>query len=303
MMDATNQFRVAMLAAGLTPPHELTPDGTLHRFANSGKPRDTSGWYVLHLDGVAAGVFGCWRAGFSETWCAKQSDTMTDSEREAHRLHIKAMRAAREADKAQQQQQAAQQAARRWYAATPATAHPYLTRKGVKPHGTRCVGEALLIPMRDAAGVLHSLQVIDSDGGKRFLFGGQVAGCYFGMGKPHGVLIVCEGFATGASIREATWHAVAVAFNAGNLLAVAQAMRAKFPALLVVVAADDDHQTAGNPGLSAARQAALAVGGFVLTPQFPAHRPGKATDFNDLHQLAGLEAVRACFSEVEVISC
>jgi len=303
MSNPTDQFRAAMVAAGLTPPDDLASDGTLHRFASNGKPRDKSGWYVLHLDGVAAGVFGCWRAGVSETWCAKQPDTMTESEREAHRLRIKAMRAAREADKAQHQQQAAQQAARRWDAATPATAHPYLTAKGVKPHGTRIEGAALLVPMRDEAGKLRSLQVIDSDGGKRFLFGGQVAGCYMGMGKPQGVLIVCEGFATGASIREATGHAVAVAFNAGNLLAVAQAMRAKFPALALVVAADDDHQTAGNPGLSAARQAALAVGGFVLAPQFPAHRPGKATDFNDLHQLAGLGAVRACFSELEVISC
>jgi putative DNA primase/helicase len=113
------------------------------------------------------------------------------------------------------------------------------------------------------------------------------------MGKPKGVLIVCEGFATGASIHEATGHAVAVAFNAGNLEAVALAMRAKFPALRLTLAADDDHLTTGNPGMTKATAAARAVGGLVAVPVFPGDRPDKATDFNDLHQLAGLEAVRA----------
>jgi len=82
---------------------------------------------------------------------------------------------------------------------------------------------------------------------------------------------------------------------------VAVALHKAYPHLQIVIAADDDHQRPGNPGMTAAKQAALAVGGLVVFPQFPAGRPDKATDFNDLAGLAGLGAVRACFSEIEVL--
>ena len=132
--------------------------------------------------------------------------------------------------------------------------------------------------------------------------GGRVKGCYHSIGKPAGVLIVCEGYATGASIHESTGHAVAVAFNAGNLPAVALALRAKYPDLKIIVGADDDHLTDGNPGKAKATAAALAVGGLVAVPSFPAGRGDKDTDFNDLHQLAGADAVKACIdSAIESI--
>jgi len=111
-------------------------------------------------------------------------------------------------------------------------------------------------------------------------------------------LVLGEGMATMHSIRAATGLAVAAAFSAGNLAPVAQALRRKFPTMPIILAADDDHTTEGTPGRAAARAAALAVGGLVVAPQFPAHRPRKATDFNDLFSLAGTGAVRACFAEV-----
>lgn len=152
----------------------------------------------------------------------QQSDsTMTTAEREAHRTRIKAMKAQREAEQVQRQKAASQTAAALWQQADPATAHPYLTTKAIQPHGIKTFGDKLLIPMRDTAGTLRSLQTIAPDGGKLFHPGGRVKGCYFGIGKPADGLIVCEGFATGASIHEATGDAVAVAFNAGNLEAVA----------------------------------------------------------------------------------
>ena len=284
-------FQQAIAAAGLTPPDDVIGDGKIHRFSTNGKPRDESGWYALHLDGVAAGSFGDWRTGLSQDWCSKSPDTMTTAEQQAHRDRIKAMRAMRDAEQAQRHQQASEAAASRWNKATPATEHPYLTTKGIKPNGIRTEGGNLLVPMRDTSGKLHSLQVIDAQGDKRFLLGGRVSGCYFGMGKPDGVLVVAEGFATGASIHESTGHAVAVAFNAGNLKAVAVALRAKHPAMKLIVAADDDHLTAGNPGLTKATEAAQAVGGWLAAPDFGADRPDKATDFNDLRQLRGTDLV------------
>jgi putative DNA primase/helicase len=82
--------------------------------------------------------------------------------------------------------------------------HPYTARKGIQPHGARVQGDRLVIPLRDVDGTIHSLQFIGADGEKRFLTGGRKAGCYFDIGQPDGVLCVAEGFATGASIHEAT---------------------------------------------------------------------------------------------------
>lgn len=94
-----------------------------------------------------------------------------------------------------------------------------------------------------------------------------------------------------------------MAFNGGNLKAVALALRAKYPDLRIIIAADDDHQTEGNPGMTKAQAAAQAVGAGVAVPTFPAGRPDKATDFNDLHQLAGLNVVKMCIDNaIELIA-
>ena len=296
MNNPVDQFRTAIEAAGLAPPDVLHDDGSLHRFG-----KGKSAYYVLHGDGVPAGMFGCWREGLKSTWCAKTDSAMTPAERDSHKLRIRAAIAQRDVDEAARQKEEADKAAIRWGAASQEVSHPYLVRKGVGAYGIRQDGDTLLIPMRDTAGTLHSLQTITPDGDKRFR--GRMKGCYHAIGKPDKVLVVCEGYATGSTIHEATGYAVAVAFNAGNLTPVALALHKKYSELVIILAADDDHQTEGNPGLSAAKSAALAVGGFVVVPHFPADRPNKATDFNDLAMLAGLESVNVCFSEIVRFVC
>lgn len=299
MSDPIEHFRLAIAAAGLEAPESINPDGAIHRFATGGKPSHKNGWYFLHLDGTPWGQAGSWDVNGGDPvchWCAKSDHAMTDAERETHRQRIKAMQVQRETDTLATQRQASETAAALWSQADAATAHVYLTRKGVQPHGVKVFGDKLLIPMRDTAGKLHSLQTIMPEGDKRFHPGGRVKGCYHSIGKPGGLLIVCEGYATGASIHEATGHGVAVSFNGGNLQAVALALRGKYADLKIIVAADDDHLTDGNPGKAKATAAALAVGGLVALPSFPAGRPDKATDFNDLHRLSGAEAVKACIN-------
>ena len=287
-MSPIDQFQTAIEAAGMTAPAVINGDGKLYRFSPTGKRGDDAGWYVLHLDGVPAGSFGDWRSGESQTWCAKADHDMTESERQAQRERVKAAQRMRDAETARRHGEAAATALALWEAAAPAVAHPYLATKGVKPFGIRSDGKQLLVPMRDAAGKLHCLQTIGADGAKRFLLGGRVRGCYLAIGRPSGRLIVCEGYATGATLHEATRDAVAVAFNAGNLQPVAMALRMKYPCLTMVIAADDDWHTPGNPGLSAANQAAAIVGGKVAIPDFTGLQRGdKDTDYNDLHRLAG----------------
>lgn len=292
-MQAIEQFRDAIRTAGLTPPEVIEADGTLRRFSSNGKRGDDAGWYLLHGDGIPAGSFGDWRSGISETWRAEVGRKFTPAEQAAYRVRIEAMRREREAEDARRHAEARERAAAIWRAATPAeSSHPYLQRKGVGSHGLRAHEGAVVVPMRDG-GELHSLQFIAPDGDKRFLTGGRVAGCYYSIGTPRGAAALCiaEGYATGATIHQATGYPVAVAFNAGNLEPVAQALRAKLPDLALILCADDDAATEGNPGVTKATAAARAVGGMLAIPDFGTDRPEGASDFNDMAAQCGKEAV------------
>ncbi len=255
----------------------------------------------MHDYGIPAGVFGDWRTGLTQSWRADIGRELTQAEKLAYRQQIEAMRKQREIESTQRKDNAATRAADTWAAANKATEnHAYLLRKGIKPHGARQAGEALLIPMR-SDGKLHSLQYIQADGSKRFLAGGRVAGCYFSIGNPEDAKALCivEGFATGATVHEATGYPVAVAFNAGNLLAVSKAMRERFPEITLIVCADDDYRTEGNPGITKATEAAKAISGKLAIPCFGNGRPEKATDFNDVAAHSGIESVHEAINDAK----
>lgn len=194
--------------------------------------------------------------------------------------------------------EARKKAAKLWDEANPkpSAKHLYLANKQVRGYGIRQLREALVIPVRDADGALHGLQFIQPDGSKRFISGMAKAGHYHAIGKPGAVLLIAEGYATAATLREATGQAVAVAFDTGNLRPVALALRAKFPAARIVIAADNDHRTEGNPGITKATEAAQAIDGTVIAPAFPAGDAG--SDWNDYAAVHGLAAVRAAFETV-----
>lgn len=293
MNDATSQFRDAMSAVGLEPPNVIEL-GRVQRFPGVGKRHgNTAGWCKLFDDGLG-GCFGDWSSGFSESWQAKRDKPFSPLERDALKRHVAQAQEHAQADREAQHATAATRAVEIWNAATPASGdHPYLARKGIGTYGARLHNGALLIPVRDG-GDLHSLQFIGPDGDKRFLAGGRVAGCYYSIGSAQGAAALCiaEGFATGATIHQATGHPVAVTFNAGNLKAVAQAMRERFPSLPLIVCADDDVNTEGNPGLTKATEAARSMGGLLAVPDFGPERPAGATDLNDMAAVRGMDAVR-----------
>ncbi len=152
-----------------------------------------------------------------------------------------------------------------------------------------------MVPVRDTAEILHGLQFIDPAGAKKFKTGTVITGHFHGIGDPTaGPILIAEGYATGATLHEATGYPVAVAFNAGNLKPVALALREMRPEAALIICADDDHATEGNPGITKATEAAQAVGGFLAVPSFPEGRGAKDTDFNDLARLAGPGSVMAC---------
>ena len=268
-LRALTDAGVAMLK-----PH-LIGDGALHRYRVDGdKAGSLNGWYVLHLDSQPFGAFGSWKMRESFTWTGSRPDAMTPAERAALAARRAEAKRARDAERVIVQAEAAHRAARLWRKSRPATnQHPYLARKRVQAYGIRVLGPSLVIPLRDVAGELHSLQFIGADGRKTFLTGGRKRGCYYAIGRPGGDLCICEGYATAASIHEATGYATASAFDAGNLEPVARALRSKFPRLRLILCADNDTETAGNPGLRYAEAAARAVRGFLAFPSFAGVSP------------------------------
>jgi len=292
--EVIDRFRAALAARDIVPPAGIIADGSIHRCDAAGKNGKGDAAYLLHLDGIPAGGVENWRDGRGwESWRFDIGRALTPAELDALRIKAEAASARREDEAVRRHAAAREVAARIWHAARPASdEHPYLARKGVAPHGLRVVKGALVVPIRDAAGELHSLQFIGASGTKRFLKGGRVAGLYFLIGVAGKVTCIADGYATGASIHAATGYAVAVAFNAGNLGPVAGVIRENHPGGQIIVCADDDAGTDGNPGLTHARDAARATGALVAVPAFGADRPAGATDFNDLHRAHGLEAVR-----------
>lgn len=192
---------------------------------------------------------------------------------------------------------AAARAARIWASARPAPGdHPYLAAKQAEPLALRMdAGRRLVVPLQDIGGRIHSLETIAPDGAKRFLAGGAKKGHFAVVGaepgpiaEPGGPLLICEGWATGASLHIATGHTVIAAMDAGNLMPVAEALRARFPAADLVLVADNDTKPDRdtNPGVEAARKVALAVDGRLAVPDGPG-------DANDLFCAEGPEAVAA----------
>lgn len=256
-------------------------DGDIHRFDHPDKKRgNLTGWYVCPTPEVA--VFGFWHTGEQHTvTLAGEHDPAAAAQA---RLAAQQAWEQRQAERRAQQAETAEQARRWWADASPAApAHPYLTKKRLAPHGLRQRGNALLVPLyRD--GELVNLERIFPDGGKYPLTGGRVSGVAGLVGRLAGAdrVLIAEGWATAAALHEATQAPVVVARNADNLDAVARRLRQRLPdSVTITVAADDDRFTDGNPGMTKARLAALAIGSKVLVPTF-CDTCERCTDFADV---------------------
>ncbi len=295
MNDAIQQFKAAMSQCDIEPPDHVYDNGKLHRFGHN-----LSGWYVYFSDGVPAGCFGDWKTGVSEKWHANIGRKLTSVEESAHRKRMEAARKAREQELEESHAEASREANKIWQKAEPVIDHPYLTNKGVQSYGLREHVGKLTIPLQ-RNGAITSLQFIDGDGNKRFLPGGKKSACYFPIGEITDAETICiaEGYATAASIHEATGFSVVVAFDAGNLKSVTEVIRKAHPLAKLILCADDDYKSDGNPGLTKANEAAKLYGATLVVPQFGADRPDGATDFNDLASHLGIDAVADCFQDID----
>lgn len=306
--------------------------------------REHRGWYVLHEirtdDGtdLIVGSYGIWRGNDAGTQKVKLTKAaLTSEQRDAIRQRQRQDRHRAERERQEAATRAADRAREAWLKMVEQGSSQYLARKGVSGHGVRYspTTGALVIPMLDVGGHIHGLQIIrdqparDQRDKEYWPRGLSKQGHFHLMGGvPSSVLLLAEGYATAASLFEATGYPTAVAFDAGNLLPVATALHKKYPYAHILICADDDRfqkcrccnspvdlvsdptdcPTCGSPhkatnaGVAAASAAALAAHGAWLAPRFSdeeklrqdyIERGRKLTDFNDLHVREGLQAVRA----------
>jgi phage/plasmid primase-like uncharacterized protein/prophage antirepressor-like protein len=191
-------------------------------------------------------------------------------------------------------------AQRLWDSASECVMHPYLETKKIKSHGLKVDRQTLLIPLYDENGSLTSVQKIWPDSKnpgkfiKGFLKGSRLQGNCFTIGNIADQVVICEGYATGATIHEITELPVVVAFSSNNLLKIAHRVVKNHPRTGVIVAADNDRFKPGNPGLTKAKEVAAAVKARLVVPKF-ASDEGEPTDFNDLYLTEGQEKVRNAF--------
>lgn len=304
--DLLHSFAECLRVAGLEV-ETVQADGLLHRCGTTDRPRRRDGAYKAFLDAPASLWWKNWRTGDEGTWTARPEKELTAAQRKALHERIRAIRAHNEAEQARRWQAAATLAASIWNRSrTAGDNHPYLERKEVPAIGLRQTEDGrLIVPVLNHSGKIQSLQFIlpekAAEGtNKFFLKSGKTSGGFFSIpaknGTWDGPLLIAEGYATAASLHLATGYAALVAFNAGNLEAVTRTVRSRYPDREIILCADNDCETVKpdgtpwNPGREAASRAAQAVGGKLAV--CPAH-DGKATDFNDLHRLRSLEAVRA----------
>lgn len=279
----------AMEVAGIDPPCVVL-DGKIHRFkASAGKEK--SGWYVAYSDGVPAGRFGDWRTGLDETWRADIGRRLSPAEEMEHARRMAEVKAQRDAEAEARHEVASDVVSRIWEDVAPAPAdHPYLVRKGIKPHDLRVTGDGRLVaPLYSPEDELASLQYIDANGGKLYHPGGQTGGCFTVIGRPdpEGVTYIVEGYATGATVHEVSGRPVVVAYSASNLVPVTEHWKARLPGADLCVVADADKSGVGQ---RYAEQAAAKHGVRYVVPPIL----GDANDYVQAGKdLASLLAPRA----------
>ena len=300
--SAIEQFTQAMkIIAGLEPDEAIVADGVLHRIHDK---QDRAGkkdlWYILFEDGIPAGSFGHWsRLPDGQNWQAKPDNTLTTLECHHIRERREQAQAAREQALLEVRVVCRTKTEKMLETAHDVNAdHAYLVKKNIKPYGAKQLKDMLLIPVRKGK-ALTGLQIIMPDGSKKFLTGTEKVGAYLAIKGTGKTVYLVEGWATGCTIHELTGATVIVCYDCGNLGTVAREIRTKGPDYDMVLVADNDRLTDGNPGLTKARAAALATGARLAIPTFPGD---DGTDVNDLAEISGREAAKSCLDAAALVA-
>ncbi|MFO8834976.1 zincin-like metallopeptidase domain-containing protein [Legionella pneumophila serogroup 1] len=308
-----DEFKAALISLGaiVSGEHPIM-DGKPHRIPTEGdKHGEKAGFYVAHLDGIPAGYIKNNRTGTELNWKCK-GYILTDEQKATLKAEaLEHQQNRQRVLEAKQKSTASRLKQKLSMMAEVVEPTPYMQSKGIQVHsGVYTDDEKKLtcIPAMDSEGTLWTVQYIAEDGTKRFAKDSRKEGCFHVLGGleklAHApVIVIAEGYATAATIKEAcALPAVVSAFDSGNLKAVAKALHEKYPRTPVILAADDDKNLellkGINPGKEKAGEAADAVNGFIVLPIFApgeqSSNPKQFSDFNDLANRStwGIEGVQ-----------
>lgn len=273
-------------------------------------------WYRLYLfrpdrgGCYVVGSFGTYRHGGSSQKVEVDWAPLSQAERDRLARERRAAAERAEAKRAEAKRIAAMQAGQLWHYASRQGRSPYLERKGLAGEACRYLPDGTLVILllrydlpREQA--IQAAQRILPSGEKYYTKGFEKPGSALRLGAVDAgtqLVLVCEGYATGLSIRMATEQRfpVYVAFDAGNLAHVVPLLRELHPEVRMLICADDDWQTRdpitkklNNPGRTAAKNIAKQVSGCdIVYPVFDDTRKHADTDFDDLRMRQGLDAVK-----------
>lgn len=318
MTDFIGDFLSALNADGFEPKNEIVADDKWHPAYYNGEKGKCSGAYSMKIvDGDFA--IGCY---FSRKdpdnkikWHSKAKESATPEEREARKAKIALEKRKRDALEAKRQQRISGLLSKYVKNLSKLDKHPYLKKKKIQPYPVKVrkkTGE-IILPLVGSDGKVWTIQKINKKGGKYLFAGGKKQGCYYPIGSAKddlSIILVCEGFATGVSLRQATKRPVIVAVDSGNLPLVTVALKSKYPDSKFIICADNDAFTknskgeAWNVGIEAAKKAPHAIGGaYIVHPRFDNmsdedYNSKKPTDYNDLHDHLGLAAVTESIQEI-----
>lgn len=271
-------------------------DGQTKRFRIEGDdPGERSGWYigtqVLGPNGkeYTTCTIGNWRSDERETYPGKNGRAWSEEEKKQYEIQWKKQKELSDKERKNTQSQAAIKAKEIWSGCKPAEGtHPYLIRKNIKPHGARVDGyNKLVIPLYQIDGEICGLQTITPDGTKKFTSGTKAMGAFFKItGSDSKTIAICEGFATAATIHEATGFDCFIALSCTNLGAIVNKVRGIYPSSQVIIFGDEDTATPGNPGRTHAENTGV-------TCLFPiGDIKERSIDWNDIHVGKGLDEVK-----------
>lgn len=262
-LSPADEFKEALISLGavLTGEHPIM-DGKTHRIQmEDDKTGEKAGFYVAHLDGIPAGYIKNNRTGAELKWKSK-GYVLTDEQKAALKAQVLENQKNRELELVERHKSTALRLKQRLSKMSEITEPtPYLKSKGIQVHPdvyTDDDKKLTCIPATDIEGTIWTVQYIAEDGTKRFAKDSKKEGCFHvlgGMNKLFDapVIVIAEGYATAATIKEACGLPVVVsAFDSGNLKSVAKALHEKYPYTPVMIASDDDKHlelTQGiNPG-------------------------------------------------------
>ena len=263
--EAIESFKEAINDALGYAPIDVIGDSQWHRFKD--ERGRFNGSYRFHLNGRPAGYFECHRQGISQNWKLSGGYVPLSSMQQLLNK-AKYRQEAEQRQKAELTKQAAVAvvATKIWNNAPLAPAnHPYLVTKGIGINGARMGRDnRLIIPLYNASNGIVSLQFISETGGKTFLSGGKKKGCFYPIGEKTDKILICEGFATGASLYEESGYLTIICYDAGNLKAVAINIRSLYPMSEIIICGDNDESGIGE---KKAIDAAQTIGGKYLIPE------------------------------------